>query len=94
MKFVFSTALLTASEVTANQIAQEVSAVAGLDSLSSSSIMHTVVEMELQAALVDSRIADHVTLNPAFTSSAAAISFSLIQSHFSAMSAIASGIST
>lgn len=53
MKFIFSTALLKASESTVNQIAQGASAVAGLDfpsSSSSSSIMHTIVEMEREAA--------------------------------------------
>ena len=65
MKFVFSTALLMASEATANQIAQEVSAVAGLDSLSSSSIVHTVAEMERETANMKhvsvSRAGDEVT---------------------------------
>lgn len=51
MKFIFSTALLKASEATVNQIAQESSAVAGLDfPSSSSSIMHTIVEMERETA--------------------------------------------
>ncbi len=51
MKFIFSTTLLKASEATVNQIAQEASAVAGLDSpFSSSSIMHTIVEMERETA--------------------------------------------
>lgn len=51
MKFIFSIALLKASEATVNQIVQEASAAAGLDSpSSSSSIMHTVVEMERETA--------------------------------------------
>lgn len=51
MKFIFSTALLKASEATVNQIVQESSAVAGIDfPPSSSSIMHTVVEMERETA--------------------------------------------
>lgn len=51
MKFIFSTALLKASESTVNQIAQGASAVAGLDfPSSSSSIMHTIVEMERETA--------------------------------------------
>jgi len=64
MKFVFSTALLTAFEVTANQIAQEVNTVAGLDSLSSS-VVHTVAEMERETANMKhvsvSRAGDEVT---------------------------------
>lgn len=51
MKFIFSTALLKASESTVNQIAQGASAVAGLDfPSSSSSIMHTIVGMERETA--------------------------------------------
>lgn len=51
MKIIFSTELLKASESTVNQIAQGASAVAGLDfPSSSSSIMHTIVEMERETA--------------------------------------------